>query len=357
MNDLGRGVHEERGAILDAVAAVLDSGHYVLGKQHTAFEQELATFCGVAQAVGVASGTDALTLGLLALGVRAGDEVVTVANAGGYATTAIRGIGAHARYVDIEPGSLLMDGERLTSLLSARRFAAVVVTHLYGNAADVVTISKACHDAGVPLVEDCAQAIGLRVEGRHVGGFGDVGCFSFYPTKNLGAIGDGGAVVATSQEVADHLRVLRQYGWTSKYTVTEPFGRNSRLDEMQAAILRVRLPRVETRNERRREVLARYAEAMPTSVGRMIAPGGVAHLAVALVHDRAAVRAGLAERVTTDVHYPVPDHVQPAWAADAAPEPLGVTEAACAQVLTLPCFPELTEPEVEEVCEALDALG
>lgn len=358
LNDLGRAVQAERAELLDAVADVLDSGYFVHGSQHSAFERELAAFCDVEHSVGVASGTDALMLGLLAVGVRAGDEVLTVANAGGYTTTAIRAVGARAHYVDIDAEDLLMSGKALSTTLETRRAAAVVVTHLYGNAADVETIARACRDAGVPLVEDCAQATGLRVDGRHVGGFGDVGCFSFYPTKNLGAIGDGGAVNATSQDVADRVRSLRQYGWTSKYTVTEPLGRNSRLDEMQAALLRVRLPRVDAQNERRREVVARYNKALPASVGRLVGSSqGVAHLAVAVVENRDAVRAALASRVTTDVHYPVPDHRQPAWSADVGSVSLEVTERACEQVLTLPCFPQLTEAEITTICEALHDLG
>jgi dTDP-4-amino-4,6-dideoxygalactose transaminase len=344
---------------MSAVRDVLDSAHFVMGRQHAAFELEFAQFVGTRHAVGVANGTDALTLALIALGVEARDEVVTVANAGGYATSAIRSIGAFATYADVDETDLQMSPSSLCEVLERGRPAAVVVTHLFGNAASIGKLSALCTEAGVPLVEDCAQASGLTVSGRHVGSWGLVGTFSFYPTKNLAALGDGGAVVTSDEKVAERVRALRQYGWTAKYTVGTTHGRNSRLDEIQAAVLRVRLPDVNARNARRRAIAARYAAELNPATGRMVLnPNSVAHLAVALVTDRTAVRASLsAAGIATDVHYPVPDHQQPAWAGDARGTTLPVSEYASEHIVTLPCFPELTDPEVDMVCEAIRALA
>ena len=354
LNDLRRAVVGERAALLESWGAVLDGGYFVLGSQHDAFERELAEYTGVPHAIGLANGTDALAIGLSSLGVGSGDVVLTVANAGGYATTAILMIGAIPRYVDIDETTLSMDPHQATAALSTDSVAAVVLTHLYGNAAPVREMAEACRAAGVAMLEDCAQAAGLRVAGRHVGSFGDAGAFSFYPTKNLAALGDGGALVTRDAAVADRARSLRQYGWDAKYAVAVPHGRNSRLDEVQAAVLRHRLPGVDANNDRRRAILRRYAEALHASVGRfVVGEHGVAHLAVAVLDDRARVQDALSATVATDVHYPVPDHRQVGWAGAGADVGLPVTERMCERVLTVPCFPEMTDTEVDQVCEAL----
>lgn len=354
MNDLRRAVVDERAALLQSWGAVLDGGYFVLGSQHDAFERELAEYTEVPHAVGLANGTDALAIGLSALGVGPGGVVLTVANAGGYATTAILMIGASPRYVDIDEATLSMDLDQLTTALATGSPAAVVLTHLYGNAAPVLEVAAACRAAGVAMLEDCAQAAGLRVAGRHVGSFGDAGAFSFYPTKNLAALGDGGALITRDGVVADRARSLRQYGWDAKYNVALPQGRNSRLDEVQAAVLRHRLPGVDANNKRRRAILHRYAEALPSSVGRfVVGDHGVGHLAVAVLDDRPRVIDALAETVATDIHYPVPDHRQVGWAGAGAAVKLPVTERMCERVLTLPCFPEMTDAEIDRVCEAL----
>jgi dTDP-4-amino-4,6-dideoxygalactose transaminase len=363
LNDLGRAVRHERRAVLERISDVLDSGHYVMGAQHDAFEAEFAAWTGAPHALGVASGTDALVLALLAVGVGHGDEVVTAANAGGYASAAVLAVGARPRYVDVDPGDLLMPVDAVKASLASRAAAAVVVTHLYGNAAPAAEIAAVCESAGTAVIEDCAQAAGLRVAGRHVGSAADVAAYSFYPTKNLGAIGDGGAVTTSRDDLANRVRALRQYGWSGKYEVGLAGGRNSRLDEIQAAILRYRLQSVDDQNAFRRAILLRYASALPASAGRILGvrdqqATGVAHLAVAVMSDRAATAAKLEPRVSTGVHYPVPDHHQPGWSGlvgDATPLP--VTEDACKRVLTLPCFPEMTSEEVDQVCEALRVLG
>jgi len=337
----------------------LSIGRYVHGPEHAAFEEELAAYLGVAHCLGVASGTDALELALLAVGCRAGDEVVVAGNCGGYASAAARRAGLRVRLADVDAGTLGFSAATVeAALTSATR--AVVTTHLYGLLGDVAGVVGVCRQRGIAVVEDCAQAAGARRDGRCAGTFGDAAAFSFYPTKNLAALGDGGAVVTRDDAVAERVRRLRQYGWERKYEVALRGGCNSRLDELQAAVLRMRLPRLDGGNARRREIVARYASALPAGHGRFIATAGeeyVAHLAVVLAEDRARLRAAL-ERggVESDVHYPIADHRQPAWSDEYTGARLPVTEHAVDHVLTLPCFPELTDEEVEHVCEVLRRL-
>jgi dTDP-4-amino-4,6-dideoxygalactose transaminase len=337
-----------------AALAVLRGGHYVHGAEHAAFERELAAFLGSGHVVGVGNGTDALELALRAVGTTAGREVVTAGNAGGYAAAAARAIGADVVVADVDPVSLLLDPASAAAACTERT-AAVVVTHLYGRAADVAAL-RAALPARVAVVEDCAQAIGARTPAGRCGTLGDVATFSFYPTKNLGALGDGGAVVCRTAELAATVRSLRQYGWSDRYTVGRPGGRNSRLDELQAALLRVKLPHVPAWNARRREIVAAYAAAAAGTelVLPQPAPGDVGHLAVGRHHDRDA----LAERlgalgIATAVHYPVADHRQPALETRLAPTGAAVAEASCAEVISLPCFAFLTDAEVDRVCAAI----
>jgi aminotransferase EvaB len=346
-NDLARA---DGAAAAAAVQRVIRRGWYLLGEETEGFEREFAAYLGVGDVVTVASGTDALVLALAALGTSAGEEVLTAANAGGYTTNAALQRGMVPRYADVEEEDLLMSRKTVEAALSPET-AVVVVTHLYGKMAPIESICELCHERGIPVVEDCAQAAGAH----GAGSFGDAAAFSFYPTKNLGAFGDGGAVATNRPEVAERVRRLRQYGWGSKYRVTERGGRNSRIDELQATVLRVRLGDLDGGNERRREVCGRYAEALAGTAVSMLHDGGsdfVGHLAVARTANRAAFAAALRERgVATEVHYPVPDHRQPALAGPASALP--VTERAADEVLSLPCFPELTDAEVDYVCTAI----
>ena len=354
VNDLSRAIRHQRPELDEAVAQVLDSGWVVLGPQVTAFEEELASYVGAAHAASVANGTDALTLALAALGCGAGDRVATVANAGGYSTTAIRGLGAVPVYVDVDPATALMTPETLAPALD-RGVKVVVVTHLFGAMADVAALTALCHDRGVLVLEDCAQSIGAERDGRRSGSVGDAAAFSFYPTKNLGALGDGGAVCTSDPELDATVRSLRQYGWSSKYHISRPGGRNSRLDELQAAILRRRLPLLDEGNARRREVHARYAAVVGAeNVFGSDDPSFVAHLAVLRVPDQEKARAALRDAgIGTDVHYPVPDHLQAVEADFEVAGTLDVTEELSRHILTVPCFPELTDDEVDRVCEVL----
>jgi aminotransferase EvaB len=337
-----------------ALLSVLRGGHYVHGTQHAAFERQLADFLGSGHVVGVGNGTDALELALRAVGTTADSEVVTAGNAGGYAAAAALAIGAEVVVADIDAATLLLDPASAAAACTERT-AAVVVTHLYGRAADVASL-RALLPASVAIVEDCAQAIGAQTPQGQCGTLGDVGTFSFYPTKNLGALGDGGAISCRSAETAETLRSLRQYGWSDRYTVGRPGGRNSRLDELQAAALRVKLPEVPVWNARRREVLTAYAAAAAGTdlVLPAPGPGDVGHLAVGRHHDRGALTTRLAALgVPTAVHYPVADHRQPALATRLGPTGATEAERACAEVVSLPCFAFLTDAEVDRVCAAI----
>jgi len=355
LNDLSRALAEQSGLIAATVANVIATGWLVHGPQHAAFERELADFVGAGEGVGVASGTDALELSFRAIRTPGRTVVVTAANAGAYTSVAARLAGFEVRYADVDPVTHLLDPASVAPLLD-ERVAAVVVTHLYGRAADVPAFVRLCNSFGVPVVEDCAQAIGARAEWGRAGSAGRLAAFSFYPTKNLGALGDGGAIVTSDPELADRLRHLRQYGWTGKYTISVDGGRNSRLDELQAAVLRVRLPMVESWNARRRAIITRYEEAAGQRVSVLEARGTyhAAHLAVAVTDKATDLARHLNERgVGTGVHYPIPDHRQPAFAGDHISTSLPVTDGLVGRILSLPCFPELTDTEVDQVCDGL----
>jgi dTDP-4-amino-4,6-dideoxygalactose transaminase len=358
LNDLARHHASLRAALDAAIARVQDRGHYILGPEVEAFEREFAAYCGAASCIAVANGTDALELALRSLDVGAGDEVATVANAGGYASAAIRAVGAMPLYVDIDEATLLMDPAPLAQRITART-RAVVVTHLYGRLADVGAIANIATERRIALVEDCAQAHGAQRAGKKAGTFGAIGCFSFYPTKNLGALGDAGALVTGDATLAAKLTELRTYGWRGKYRIAIEGGMNSRMDELQAAVLRVKLPHVDRWNERRREIAGRYARMIVNpaiALPPIPSEADVAHLYVVRLKLRDELRAHLAAAgVATDIHYPVPDHRQPAWAHDPPSPALERTERACAEILTLPCYAELTDPEIAAVAAACNS--
>jgi dTDP-4-amino-4,6-dideoxygalactose transaminase len=359
VSDPGRGVVALYPELRDALTGVLSSGRYIHGEKHEAFEHAFGAYLGVDHCLGVASGTDALELALLGVGCDAGDEVVVAPNCGGYASTAARALGLRVRLADVDPVTLNLSAASLEPALTADT-KAVVATHLYGLLAEIEAIAVLCRERGMALVEDCAQAAGARRNGRRAGVFGDAAAFSFYPTKNLAALGDGGAVVTADEETAGRVRRLRQYGWGRKYEVTMRGGRNSRLDELQAAVLLVRLARLDEGNAARRSIVRRYAGALAPEAGRFAArdcEDYVAHLAVLVAEDPAAVAAALDRAgIDTTVHYPLPDHRQPAWRADYPDLHLPVSEHASEHVLSLPCFPELGDGEIDRVCEVLGGL-
>ena len=361
INDLSRNPNLDRE--LDVVTDAARSGAFVLGPEVRAFELEFAEYLGARDCVGVASGTDALKLALLAVGVGRDSRVAMVANAGMYAAAATVDIGAMPTWVDVVQATATMDPDALAIHLRRGRVDAVVVTHLYGNMADVNRIATTCRANGVPLVEDCAQAAGAQAGGVKAGAWGDCAAFSFYPTKNLGAWGDAGAVATKSTEIGRVVRELRQYGWTEKYVAERARGINSRMDELQAALLRFRLPRLDEWNARRREICRAYANSVNRESKLLFSDGegAVGHLAVLVLPSaerRTSTMIALNARgVSTSIHYPIPDHFQEALASWVPSEiRLPVTEALAERVLTIPCFPAQTDEEILAVCDALASL-
>jgi dTDP-3-amino-3,4,6-trideoxy-alpha-D-glucose transaminase len=351
-------------AELEAAALrVMRSGWYVLGPEVQAFEQEFAAHCGSAHAIGVANGTDALYLALRALGVGPGDEVVTVANAATYEATAILHTGAQPVYVDIDPRTHTLDPALLEAVLTPRT-RAILPVHLYGRMCAIDAICAIAERHGLPVVEDCAQSHGARLHGRMAGTFGTVGCFSFYPTKNLGALGDGGAIICNDDALAERLRRLHQYGWQRRYYAVDAGGINSRLDELQAALLRVKLRHLDAATTRRRAIARLYNELL-AGLPLTLPDGGedeahVYHLYVVACAERDALQAGLRERgIGSMVHYPLPAHLQPAHAdLGYRPGDLPVTERVANEVLSLPNYPTLSDDEVRQVALAVrDALA
>lgn len=356
VNDLHRSTAEDADLIAEALSRVVGSAWFALGPEVEAFEAQFAAFAQASRCIGVGNGTDALEISLRAVGVGPGARVATVANAGFYSSAACMAIGATPVYCDVDPANASMSVAELDAAL-ATAVDAVVFTHLYGEMGHVRAVAAACGRAGVPLVEDCAQAVGAALDGRPAGSWGDAAAFSFYPTKNLGALGDGGAVVTSRLDVAQRALELRQYGWSAKYVVEHPGGRNSRLDALQAAVLRGRLGKLAARNERRRHIAAAVAEvAAKEGVQTLFTDGphNVAHHCVLVVPDREAFRSHLhGAGVGSDVHYPVPDHKQPVLAGTSMARSLPVTERLAEFVVSVPCYPELTDAEVERVCCAM----
>lgn len=357
-NDLGRGL--EREALEAAFRRVLASGRFIMGTEHDSFEAEFAAYCGVKHTVGVANGTDALEIALRACGCEPGDEVILAPNAGFYAASACLAIGLVPVFADVEPEHLTLSADSAVQALSPRT-RAVVVTHLYGSMADIAAFREKFAGRRVALIEDCAQSHGATQAGRRAGACGDAAAFSFYPTKNLGALGDGGAVTTNADDVAERARRLRQYGWTRRYATGDRAGRNSRLDELQAAFLRVRLHALDAANVRRRAIAERYRAALPPGMKLVnrTDQAGVSHLCVVRHPERAKLERHLeGVGVGTAVHFPVLDTAQPALPRGGFRSlPLPVCEAAQPEILTLPCFPSMTEEEIEHVAGALADFG
>lgn len=361
VNSLARHIEPFAGRLSAIAATVVGSGYYVLGPNVTAFEASFATWCGSQAAIGVANGTDALELALKALGIAEGDRVCVVANAAMYGTSAILACNATPVFVDIDPATHNMSASSLQHALEEGSIDAVIITHLYGRLADMGNIVPLCKKHGVRILEDCAQAHGATdASGTRAGNFGDIAAFSFYPTKNLGALGDGGAITSSNPELIQRCRQLRQYGWSAKYTNSLPGGRNSRLDELQAAFLGSLLPEVDGWNARRRAIANRYSSEIRTPALQVPPESGaeyVAHLYVVQSEQREATRDALAAQgVQTEIHYPTPDYLQPCLQVKIAATSLPATEAAARTVLTLPCFPEMTDAEVDTVISSRNRL-
>ncbi|MDD2501773.1 MAG: DegT/DnrJ/EryC1/StrS family aminotransferase [Geobacter sp.] len=344
--------------IMSAIGRVLKSGWYILGREVTAFEEEFAAYCGVEHCIGVASGTDAVALALKSCGVKAGHEVITVSHTAVATVAAIEQIGAVPVFTDIAPATRCMNPECVSALVSEKT-KAVVPVHIYGQPAPMDELVELAERHDLVVIEDCAQAHGAEIDGRKVGSFGNAAAFSFYPTKNLGALGDGGAVVCNSNQIADQCRWLRQYGWKERY-ISEFPGLNSRLDELQAAVLRVRLANLDAGNARRREIARRYDQALVHS--EIVTPAYVSgtlhamHLYVVETDERDELAQFLASYgISTGRHYPLPVHLQPAYRGRIrGGDHLPITEKLYDCMLTLPMYPELEDVQVEQVCYALE---
>jgi dTDP-4-amino-4,6-dideoxygalactose transaminase len=357
------GFEAHRGEIEAAIAGTLNSGWYILGRQVQAFEQEFAAFVGVPGCVGVANGTDAIELALRACDIGPGDAVLAVSHTAVATVAAIQRAGATPVLLDIDPGTFTLDANQMARTLAGEsgglRFKAVVVVHLYGHPANLPAILELSRKRGLRVIEDCAQAHGAMCQGRQVGTWGDLAAYSFYPTKNLGALGDGGAVVTGDAALAERVRALREYGWRERY-VSHEVGMNSRLDELQAAILRVKLRHLAADNVRRREIAAQYLQRLAGAAVQLPRIGPevehVFHQFVIRTPQRDVLRAHLQSRgIGALIHYPVPVHLQPAYRGRVAPGAGGLpeTERAAVGVLSLPMFPQLRDEQVERVVDAV----
>jgi dTDP-4-amino-4,6-dideoxygalactose transaminase len=342
-----------RAEIDEAIRRVLENGRYILGDEVIAFEREFADYVGVQFAVGVGSGTEALHLALAACGVGSGDEVITVAHTAVATVAAIELCGARPVFVDIEPDYFTLDANQLEDAITSRT-KAIIPVHLYGQPTDLGAIIAIAQRYGIRVVEDCAQAHGAMYCDRRLGSWGDIACFSFYPTKNLGAIGDGGAVVTNDPQLAERVRSLREYGWSTERNVSHMTGWNSRLDELQAAILRVKLHYLDADNDRRRRIADLYDALLRDSdlvlPRRRADATHVFHLYVVRSGERDDLLLRLkAGGVGASIHYP-PVHLQPAYQGRVrGAGKLTNTERAAKEILSLPIYPELTDAEIEKV--------
>lgn len=355
-SDPGRQYAADCERVDGAIRRVLESGRYVLGEAGASFERAFADYLGVAGCVGTASGTDALEIALRAVGVGPGDEVVTPALTSSATATAVVRAGALPVFADVEDETLTLDPESVRTVLSDRT-RAILPVHLYGHPCDVEKLSALAREHHLRRVDDCAQSHGARVGGGSAGAAADASAYSFYPTKNLGALGDGGAVASNREDVLDRARRLREYGWRERQ-VSEEIGLNSRLDEIQAAVLAVRLESLDVRNVRRREIASIYGRELRESGLRLPVERegirAVYHQYVVRLEDREGLRLHLATRdVSAGVLYPRPLHRHPAFAGFRRAADLGRSESAAARLLCLPVHPDLEDEEVEAVVEAV----
>jgi len=360
------GYHAHQFEIDAALARMLEGGRYILGPEVEAFEQEFAAYIGARYGAGTASGTEALVLALKALDLGPDDYVATVSHTAVATVAAIELAGVKPLLVDIDPRTYTIDPQKLEASLRnpPGRVAAVIPVHLYGLGADMSALGALAKQHGFRIIEDCAQSHGAWLDGRRLGSIGDLAAFSFYPTKNLGGIGDGGAVLTNDAALATRLKELREYGWRRRY-ISDRTGMNSRLDEMQAAILRVKLRHLDADNARRQAIAGIYDYGLRWSE-EIVLParrsGGshVFHQYVLRCRDRDGLQAALKARgVGTNIHYPVPVHLQPAYRDRVAIGQGGLDESARAarDVLSLPVFPELGEDRAARVVGALKAVS
>ncbi len=357
MIDLKKQYRDIEEEVLREIKEVLESGQYILGPKVRSFEKEVARYHNVRNAIGVASGTDALNLALKAIEVGEGDEVITTPFTFFATIEAIIYQGARPVFVDIEPDTFNIDTDQIEARITSKT-KAILPVHIFGHPANMEILVDMADSYGISIVEDCAQAFGAHIRGRKVGTFGTCGCFSFYPSKNLGGYGDGGLVITNDDDIAERIRIIRNHGSPGGY-INKKIGLNSRLDELQAAILRVKLKRIDSYNELRRRHAKYYTERLSDLVACPVEKEGYCHvyhqytIRTAL---RDMIREGLKKRgISSVVYYPIPMHLQDAlrflgYRAGDFP----VAEAASKEVLSLPIYPELTEDEQELVCKTIE---
>lgn len=351
--------HSYQNEIETAVLKVLRSNRFVLGNEVDALEQEFASFIGVTTAIGVANGTDALEIAIRALDIGFGDEVITVSHTAVATVAAIEAAGATPVLVDVDPIFYTLDPLKLKYALTPKT-KAVIAVHLYGQSADLGAIGKFCSENKLFLIEDVSQAHGAKWNGKQLGSIGDIGCFSCYPTKNLGAIGDAGLITTKEAGLGNRIRMLREYGWKQRY-ISDIAGRNSRLDELQATILRVKLRYLEADNAKRNKIAELYGEQLLGS--ELILPAirkdseHVFHLFVVRSKRRDELMKYLnANAIQAGVHYPLPIHLQPAYKSRIrVDESMTVTEMLSGEVLSLPIYPELMLADVKRVIDVMNA--
>ena len=351
------GFVKRKAEFVQVFESVLENGNYILGNEVTAFEKEFAAYIGVNHCVGVANGTDAIAVSLKALGVNAGDEVITVSHSAVATVAAIEMIGAIPVFADIEPSTRCIDPSKIEKLISSRT-KAIIPVHIYGHPARMKEILQIVQKYSIKVLEDCAQAHGAKIGNQKVGSFGDAAAFSFYPTKNLGAVGDGGAVVTNSSEVYQKALALRQYGWYKRYISDIP-GINSRLDELQAAVLRLKLRELDKDNLRRNEIAERYCAGFknlniktPQTLENNF---HVYHLYVIEYEQRDELAKFLDSKgIGTALHYPSAIHQQPAYVGRIRGcNDLFVTEKLYKNILTLPMYPELNDDQVDLIISSI----
>lgn len=352
--------HKEE--IDQAIRRVLDSGWYILGQEGAAFEQEFADYLGVSHGVGVGNGTDALEVALRACGVGVGDAVITVSHTVVATVAAIELVGAMPVLVDIDPKTFTLDPNRLEDTIrqhQGSRIKAIIPVHLYGHPAAMPEIMEIARRHDLYVIEDCAQSHGAAIKGRKTGAWGDLAAFSFYPTKNLGALGDGGAVVTDNAELAQKLRLIREYGWQRRY-ISEVVGMNTRLDEIQAAVLRVKLQYLDKENAQRNQLAQVYNSCLADTPLVLPEVGqdaeSVYHQYVVKSAERDNLRDFLKDHgVGTLIHYPVPVHRQPAYQDRVGVGSGGLqeTEKAVGEILSLPMYPQMKNAQAQQVAELI----
>jgi dTDP-4-amino-4,6-dideoxygalactose transaminase len=358
MVDLGLQYRELKSEIDAAVSDVFATTQFILGPQGEMLEKEMAAYLGVKHAIGVASGTDALHLALKAAGLGEGDEIITTPFTFIATAEAVAYVGSNSVFVDIDPGTFNLDVQQVMEAITAKT-RAILPVHLFGQPADLTPLKQLCEEYGLLLIEDCAQSCGAAYQGKMTGAWGDLGCFSFFPSKNLGCYGDGGMVVTDDDRLAEEIRVLRNHGSRERYQY-HVIGMNSRLDELQAAILRVKLRHLDRFNQLRRENAHHYSRLLAALDLETPYEDGkgrhVYHQYTVLTEQREAIQSSLADAgIASGIYYPVPLHRQEVFARQCEGVTLPVSERISERVLSLPIYPELTGDQIERIVEVIAA--